>query len=321
MQLMLDAIRHSDPGRLGTVVLIGAGQGDGLDQLLARQPQRLVLVDGDARQAATLRRRFAGYPQIEVLGDVLAREAGLRGWHRYPLRRLNGLLAPADGLRDAYPRLGPPEVSTVQAVALSAWLEGLDIQAAAGAEQGHNVLIFDMAGVEAGLLQSLNPRQFDSFPWVLVRAAARTLYQRESTIDDVRGWMAKIGYNAVAKDTSTLLWSVELYHGDPLTRRLIAKTHEHHQATKANAQLAQELERSRAAAAHARKLAALREADLKDLQVRYEALRAQQRDSQQLLSELSRRFSVADGATAPWDVELGGRGAPPTPDVPGAHRR
>lgn len=318
MHRMLDAIRHSDRSRLGTVVLIGAGKGDGVDQLLALNPQRLVLVDGDIKQAAALRRRFAGYPNIQVFGDALAPEAGLRDWHRYQMRRLNGLLGPGDGLRELYPRLSAPEVSPVQAVAMSAWFERLGVQMAVGVEQSHNVLMFDIAGAEARLLESLTPRQFDSFPWVIVRTASRTLYQYASTLEGVRARMAKIGYNVVAENTSTALWPIELYHGDPRVRRLAAKTHEHMEATKANAQLARELERSRAVAAQARQLVSLREADLKDLQVRYEALHDRQRETQQFLSELAHRFGTAEGSAAPTGPDLTDSDGPRTPDAPGA---
>ena len=128
MQGALDAIRPAVDagGSLGTVVYLGAGRGADLPAILARSPQRLILVEGDADQATVLRRRFAGYGRIEVRCEVVSPRAGPQAWHRYNLQRLNGLMAADARLRQAYPRLKALDTSTVETVAVEQWLSGLE---------------------------------------------------------------------------------------------------------------------------------------------------------------------------------------------------
>jgi hypothetical protein len=220
MQSALDAIRAAVDagGSLGTVVYLGAGRGADLPAILARSPQRLILVEGDPDQAAVLRRRFAGYGRIEVRSEVVSPRAGPQAWHCYNLQRLNGLLAAGARLREAYPRLRALETSTIETVAMEQWLDGL--QAAETGESGSNLLVFDVAGTDGLLLESLPARQLDAFPWVVVRGAAEQLHASGSSLARTRARLERFGYHAVATDGREALWPIELYHGDPRVRRL-----------------------------------------------------------------------------------------------------
>jgi len=381
MQNTIQTIQRQLEARaLGTVVFLGAGSGTDLELILERSPRRLVAVEGDADQAAALRRRLAGQASVEVRAEVVSPEGGRQPWFHYNLRRLGGLLQAGEGLRGAYPRLAEMEQSSVDTLAMGSWLPGIVTADPENTED--NLLVFDVAGLEGALLQSLADDGLDAFPWLAVRGAAEPMFEGGSTMEQVRARMAELGFHIVDTDTREELWPVDLYHADPRARRLLraqralatarsdlatvtsdlqarcdqlaeqqsveqdlrsrlqeleallasrdqalAEAEQHSQAlaedvkrltreaesaraeherwrasqgqqlTKATGraeQLSRELAEARTTASHAIKLQMLREADLKDLQLRHEQLRAEQRSRQELLLKLGQRLSVAN---------------------------
>jgi hypothetical protein len=216
---VLDALRApADHHALGVAVVLGAGRGADLDNILDHQPRRLIVVEGDGDQAAALRRRFGRRPGVEVHAEVLAPYGGPRQWHRFNLRRLDGLLAADVRLRRVYPRVQATEPSIVDTVSIGPWLDGLGLESRQAS--GDNLLVFDIAGSEGALLASMQEACLDPFAWVAIRSAAKPLYAGGSTLPQTRARMVQLGYRVVAKCSDEALWPVELYYAQPSIRKL-----------------------------------------------------------------------------------------------------
>lgn len=157
---------------LGTVVHVGAG---GTDPAVhaALQARRLVLVDGRDGAIEELRALAApaGPCRIEPLQAVVAAVAGPLTWNRYNLGWLDGP-SDASDLARVYPRLARVAQESRQAVALTELLAGLRVDTATKASSDANVLVLDLPGQEAALLESLDAEALAPFGWIAVRARA-----------------------------------------------------------------------------------------------------------------------------------------------------
>src|SRR4051812_31134314 len=114
MQSLSDLVESCRIGAVGTLVHVGAGDGEDLDQWLQLSPQRLIVAEGEARSAALFAERVARLPRAEVHAIALAPRAGRIAWHRYNLPALNGPLQ-ADGLVAFYPRVRQIESTSLDA--------------------------------------------------------------------------------------------------------------------------------------------------------------------------------------------------------------
>jgi FkbM family methyltransferase len=156
MEALVDWIGNLDGPAPSLVVHVGAGNGAaaGLWRALpqARRPQRVVLVEGDPDAARSLEREAGAAEWMQVLATAVAPNSGRLSWHRFSLASLNGPLD-ATGLAPYYPRLHQLSLIDIDAIAFADLLR--QQLARIPDDDGPAVLILDVPGQEAGLLQSL----------------------------------------------------------------------------------------------------------------------------------------------------------------------
>lgn len=157
----------------GSIVHIGAGAGLGLADYYcspnaatpaaAPQPlfQRLLLVEGDADTAESLRSTVQGQSTVQVIEQAIAAQAHSASWYRYNLPSLNGLLPP-EAWRTQYPRLQLSGQHAVHTQTLPTLLAGLELN-----PQQNHLLVLDIPG-QPELLQPLPAELLQSFAWVVL---------------------------------------------------------------------------------------------------------------------------------------------------------
>ncbi len=225
---------------LGTVVHIGAGL-RALDEHAAGQAQRLVLVEGDPDRAGALAERASRLPGVEVHPLVVAPQDGDATWRRYNLPTLDGC-ADAAPLATYYPRLRELGHRTVSCIALQAFVEQLMIAAEGAAT---NVLVLDVPGMAAGLIESLDARTLAAFDAVVVRDCSDAAFAGPGGHDAAVASLLALGYSSLRTDAdSEPLWPVTLCRFDATRhQRTLAREQEATIST-LREQLAQELARS-----------------------------------------------------------------------------
>ena len=197
---------------LGTVVHIGAGSGAVLECYAALKPARVILLEGDADTAAELLRSAAQCPWAEVLAHPVGVTGCPLEWHRYNLRRLNGPLQ-SGALHSFYPRLRMVESRTVNARALTDVLAQVQVATGAG---GINVLVLDVPGQEAALLDSLPHGELIKFDAVLLCGSREVLPAWGATAEQAVHRLQRACFDTVAAEfDQEPLWPVTLLRFNP----------------------------------------------------------------------------------------------------------
>ena len=262
MNALFDCLASLGDRPLGTVLHIGAGHGPVLERYARLAPKRVVLVEGDPDAAAELQRRALAYPWAQVQATAVAAHREGVQWNRYNLPALNGPLDSA-ALRTYYPRLRLSGSRAAQAAALSDLIAELQVEAD---EQRLNVLVFDVPGQEAALLESLPQDQVVAFGAVLLRGCREALPPEGAAADDAVDQMQRRCFALTAQDAdaeplwpvSALRLDVVRYQAEQTAARVAA-------LEAALAERDQSLQELKAAAADAEALAQQRMAQLDTL--------------------------------------------------------
>jgi len=149
----------------GTVVHLGAGEGQALEYFSATPPQRLILVEGDPDRAAALRARTAHLEAVEVRAEVVSARGGPATWRRYNLPSLDGY-TDASSLSVYYPRLREVERRSRESTSFAALLERLQLSPDSDRPA---LLVVDLPGVGCDLLKSASTDALSAFNIVVVR--------------------------------------------------------------------------------------------------------------------------------------------------------
>lgn len=184
MNPLVDSMRANGLDNLGTLVVVGAGDGDLLDDLAGVSFQALHLIEGDGDAFKVLLARCAGRQEVHCLHLVAAPDDGPVAWHCFSLRDLNGPLD-SSALKSFYPRLRLLSRQEVQATALAKVLQRLELQVDPARP---HVLVFDVPGQEHALLRSLPAELLHRFDRVLVRGCSHQPtpeWAREQEVADV----------------------------------------------------------------------------------------------------------------------------------------
>jgi exonuclease VII small subunit len=290
---------------LGTLVHIGAGNGRDLEGYDALAPDRLVLVEGDPDAAAELQRRVAHLPWAEVHARPVAAQAGPLAWNRYTLPGLNGPLQTGT-LSAFYPRLRLFESRTLDAVALPELLAGLSLELEPGRV---HVLVLDVPGQEGSLLASLPQQQIVKFGFVLLRGVREALLPwgcaSTQAVGQLRAGCFDVMAGAVEQEplwpVALLRFNAQRHQTEQLEQRLQSIQAALEASNKIAAdraaqiqQLTKELTEARQTVNLSVKMQALREADLRDLQGRYQTTLQEQQSQHELLTRLGQRLTTAN---------------------------
>lgn len=208
-----------DDCALDTVVHVGAGAGAVLEQYAAlpaaRQPRTVVLIEGDPDRARDLERAAAPYPWARVRPTPVDAQGGPMPWNRFNLPMLNGPLD-ATALTAVYPRLRRVRATTVQCEALVDVLGALALQPAKEEQRAH-VLMLDVPGQEAALLETLPPELLRQFHAVLLRGCRSVLPPSGQVAQAALALLARQHFTPVAQDGERdTLWPAALLRFDPV---------------------------------------------------------------------------------------------------------
>lgn len=209
-------------GKIGTVLVVGAGQGADLASLRRLGARRLVLVEADPRLADMLVQRIDAGRGEEVLSLAVTagadRQADL---HLVSLSRHSSLLAP-EGLFDYFPNLQVTEVRQVPARSLTDLVQGLDLDDAA-----NHLLVLDVPGLAGSLLRDTLAEELQRFQAIVARDGAEPLYAGEVPLADALASPGRIGFDLVAEDAEAIFphRAVRLSRNEAVCR---AQVREHH---------------------------------------------------------------------------------------------
>ena len=199
-------IRQTLAKRPDTVIHVGAGRGEVLEQYRHLSPSRVVLIEGDPEASVALKRAAQRYPWAEVMAQSVSCADGSILWHRYNLPMLNGPLA-ADSLINSYPRLRRKSIVTVQGVSLSSLLMSV-LQTSS--QDDSTVLVLDVPGQEGGLLEPLES-ELDALTAVVVRRCASSLTGAKTWRTVEQKMQDRSFEQTVDGDTSGTLWPVIVF--------------------------------------------------------------------------------------------------------------
>ena len=300
MSALVTYLASLPPGNWDTVLHLGAGSALELEALARLGAERIVLVEGDPETADRLRGISREHPTAEVRQCVLAPSAGALQWQRFNLPAFNGPLEP-DGLEQAYPRVRLLDACTVQTTAVEAFLDALML-----GDDVRGLLIVDLPGQEAPLLQATPARHLLRFPTVLVRGARKGLWKRSCVPEAVDPVLEACHYRVVHADRAGELWPLRelvldgaaaclhaveieatlLLERQQVEARVAAATEAIASQRDAQASLARE--HAERAVALARENEALREAGRQDAE-RIQSLAASVEDGEKALAQLRTR--------------------------------
>jgi FkbM family methyltransferase len=182
---------------LDCLIHLGAGRCSELDQYLAREPGRLVLVEADSKLAAALVDRVADQPNIRVLNAAVAAQSSQGTYHRYNLPDANSL-RPATGLHELFPGLRLLETEPVETLAINELVKSIDLEG-----QRNNRLIIDLPGLESEVFLALEAGDsLHLFNRIELVAGREALYEGSMGAAELRDWLASHGFDLIDDDAS-----------------------------------------------------------------------------------------------------------------------
>jgi FkbM family methyltransferase len=312
---------------IDTLVHLGAGACNELDAHLARKPKRMLLVEADPQLAEALQARTASLQQVQVQCAAVAAHEGFATFHRFNLPYAGSLHA-ATGLRELFPGLRTVDQLKVETISPVTLLQPLQLQ-----PNQENLLIVDLPGEELAVLKALQQGdQLFLFRQLQLHCGRQPLYENSEPAATVLRWLQEQGFDLIAEeagdDPDRPRWSLRRNALQLRNRQLQrqvdrlsqerdeqnekAKTLEQRQALldqtnktlnehaklveqskKELGDLKMELVDAHRTASLTAKLLTLREADLRDLQDRYQESLSTQKKQHELLVRLGERLSAA----------------------------
>jgi FkbM family methyltransferase len=251
--------------QFNSVLIIGAGEGDDLQDWLATDAKRIILVEPNPACAPALKRAIASSDRVEHVEAAMAARDGDAQLRVFNLPRHSSLRKPST-LMDLLP--GLRQVASVPVATLSAasLLNGL------GLDVGSLLLMLDAPGAELEILQSFKEAgALDALCGLDLICSEEPQYQGSVGRPDVQAWVEAEGFSLAATDASDPDWPRLSFRIDHKARKigfLTAELAEMYDAKKASedqistlhAQLAAaETAASTSAAESAEEIADLRE--------------------------------------------------------------
>jgi FkbM family methyltransferase len=182
---------------IDTIVHLGAGRCSELDDYLAQQPHRLLLVEADPQLAEDLQNRTKGHESVQVSCAAISGQPGPATFNRYNLPEVNSLHA-ANKLIELFPGLKTVEQLKVNAISPDSLLSHLKLNV-----EQKNLLIIDLPGEELPVLQVLKQSQkLHFFSQVILHCGCESLYEGSEAAEQVLEWLRDEGFDLVAEDNS-----------------------------------------------------------------------------------------------------------------------
>jgi hypothetical protein len=173
------------PDKFGTVIHLGAGPYFEEELYRDIQADRIVLIEADPSAAEEMR-AVCKDPRVEIIEELIAPKEGMHAFHRFTLPSLNGLFAAGEITR-IYPRVREVECPSLHGRPLQSVLTRVK-----RAHDLPNLLMLDVPGLEAALLEGLASGDLEDLDWVFIRGADGSLMEgakpASEAIRMLEGW-------------------------------------------------------------------------------------------------------------------------------------
>jgi len=287
--------RQSDDTPAASLVAIGLS-GDEIEARLAEATAKVVLVEPDPARAASIEAHYKGRPGLIVIAAAVANEAGQADLSEFNLSGLRSLHPPTPAMKTRIPGLCVTARHPVQVITPEALL------AQAGDLPRPAHLRINAAGCEYVILQGLQRAgALERFTRIWVRCGAEAMFEQARDSATVQHWMQSRGFSLAEVDETDPDWPELCFRAGPVSSDLPVTQHKlaalEQRLARASAELEEKdarlnmleamLTLAQADLATARRMQAVAQADLHDLQERYkrsEKTRAEQSDLLQRLT-------------------------------------
>ncbi|RUO71792.1 hypothetical protein [Idiomarina ramblicola] len=205
------------------VVYLGAGNGDGLEELInALNAKHWTLIEGNekkARQLASTVSQLNNKSDINVKQAVVSAKGGEQTWYNYNLNEFSGLKQ-ASGLKELFPGLklqGPQPIETEALSTLLAEISGKD----AG---GNNALIIDLPGYGTELINALqNSGELQRWSFLAITAPESVLFDQGDDVEKLQQKLTDLNYHTRGETGDDPDFPVLYYVMSEAQRKLVAE--------------------------------------------------------------------------------------------------
>jgi len=179
---------------LDTIIHLGAGQHAERSDYEGLPFQKLILVEGDPEAAELLSAADEGDPSVQVISKLVSPAGGDIRYYRYNLSSLNGIL-PQGRLRSIYPRLRLLDEEMLQATTMTSLIEGFQIDG-----DRRILLILDLPGQEADLIESMSREQLRKFRFIVIHGCLEAYQEGAKELGQTLSLLGKLHYKLVEQD-------------------------------------------------------------------------------------------------------------------------
>jgi hypothetical protein len=224
----------SDGEVFDNIIHLGAGGDAERSDYESLRYRKLVLVEGDPEAAEVLGDSLGSDLDVQIVPSLVTPSGGDVKFYRYNLSGANGIL-PAGTLSSLYPRLRLLDEETHPSASLSDVIERLEIDAA-----NKNLLILDLPGQEAELIESLTRDQLRKFQFIVIHGCLEAYQEGAKDLSATLSLLGRSHYKLVDQDAEEdLQWPIALFEFDGAIAEVV---HQRDELQSAHAVLNEELE-------------------------------------------------------------------------------
>ncbi len=184
--------------QVNTIIHLGAGSCNELDDYLVERPAHLLLIEADRQLADALEIRTAGYPQVEVINRAVASQSGPVTFHRYNLPDVSSLRRASSSLLELFPGLKATQDLQMEAVDPSALLQPMQLDV-----DQPNWLVIDLPGEELPVLKVLQQDGLlHFFDQLKLYCSHQSLYEESEPAAIIIQWLQDQGFDLLAEEES-----------------------------------------------------------------------------------------------------------------------
>ncbi len=176
------------------IVHLGAGQHAERSDYEGIRHHKLLLVEGDPEVAEKMSAAYVGDPSVQVISKLVSPAGGEVVFHRYNLAAVNGIL-PAGNLSTLYPRLRLLAEEFLPSYPFPRVIAELEIPA-----ESKNLLILDLPGEDADLIQALSRDLLRKFPFIVIRGCLEAHQEGAKELGQTLSLLGKSHYKLVEQD-------------------------------------------------------------------------------------------------------------------------
>ena len=184
------------PG-IDTIVHLGAGTCSELDNWLAANPRRVLLVEANPAMVRRLNAAAQRDQRIQIINQAVAGEAGASTLRVFNMPALSSLREPT-GLLELFPGLRTERELDVEVIEPCTFIESLELE-----PDRKHWLVIDTPGQEADIVNALHVGgQLKHFERIVLRCGVEALYQGSAPAGEILEQLKEAGYDIAQRDDS-----------------------------------------------------------------------------------------------------------------------